>query len=76
MEGTWVRKGQGYGRDMIMQLWRVHGFGGDNGMEGTSIWRGQGYGRDMGKEGTWVWRGHAYLHETIIVCTNVSVCKK
>ena len=39
MEGTWVRKGQGYGRDMIM--------------EGTRVWRGQWYERDMGMEGTW-----------------------
>ena len=43
MERTWVWKGQGYGREMIME--------GDTGNEGTMVWRGPGYGRDKGMEG-------------------------
>ena len=38
MEGTWLRKG--------------HGYGGDKGMLGKMVWMGHGYGRDMAMDGT------------------------
>ena len=43
MEGIWVWKGQGYGRDM--------GMDGEIGKEGTWVRKG------IGKEWIWVWRG-------------------
>ena len=36
MERTCVWKGQGYGRDMVMEV--------------TWVWKGYGYGEDMGLE--------------------------